>query len=82
MNQEGFKENVQNTVNKKLDQDIKFCILEYLQSGIKRALRKMCRLNKKLDRNVETGILPEGNPLFMFQPIEADISLQIQSFRS
>jgi hypothetical protein len=31
----------------------------------------MCRLNKKLDPNVETGSLPEGNPLFMFQPIES-----------
>ena len=39
-------------------------------TGIKRAVRKMSRWNKKLDPNVETVSPPEGSPLFMFQPIE------------
>ena len=40
------------------------------QLGIKRAVRKMNRFNKKSDPGVETVSPPEGSPLFMFQPVE------------
>ena len=40
------------------------------QHGIKQAVRKMSRFNKKHDPEAETVSPPAGAPLFMFQPVE------------
>ena len=40
------------------------------EKGIKQAVRKMTRFNKKKDPDVETVSPPLGAPLFLFQPIE------------
>ena len=47
--------------------------------GIKRAVRKMHRFNKKSNPGVETISPPEGSPLFMFQPLEG-LSSPINAF--
>ena len=45
-----------------------FCTMG--EKGIKQAVRKMVRLNKKKDPSVETVSPPVGSPLFLFQPVE------------
>ena len=39
-------------------------------TGMTKAVKKMCKLNQKNDPSIETVSPPEGSPLFMFQPIE------------
>ena len=40
------------------------------EKGIKQAVRKLHRINKKKDPCVETVAPPVGTPLFLFQPVE------------
>ena len=40
------------------------------EKGIKQAVRKLHRINKKKDPSVETISPPVGTPLFLFQPVE------------